>query len=114
MVIALTGLMKQREKYCGGLPRHAQGFRAALKFHRGLKEMMRALGLTDDEIEGVRKEIPCERLNGAHHDMRCRPSGQNGAYAHGTGLLGEPVGAEGAPVGVWHTHIVIDDCRFPE
>ena len=26
-----------------------------------------------------------------------------GAYAHGAGLLGEPVGAEGAPVGVRHT-----------
>ena len=28
MVIALTGLMNSGQEYCGGLPRHAQGFRA--------------------------------------------------------------------------------------
>ena len=63
MVIALTGLMNSgKSTVADYLVTHRDFVR--LKFAQGLKEMMRALGLTDDEIEGVRKEMPCERLNG--------------------------------------------------
>ena len=50
MVIALTGLMNSgKSTVADYLVTHRDFVR--LKFAQGLKEMMRALGLTDDEIE---------------------------------------------------------------
>ena len=63
MVIGLTGLMNSgKSTVADYLVTHRDFVR--LKFAQGLKEMVRALGLSDDEIEGVLKEIPSEKLNG--------------------------------------------------
>ena len=112
MVIALTGLMNSgKSTVADYLVAHRDFVR--LKFAQGLKEMMRALGLSDEEIEGVRKELPCDKLNG-----------RTSRYAMQT--LGTEWGRPPMGQDFWvnllvqkaqrldfGTHIVIDDCRFP-
>jgi len=82
-----------------------------MKFADGLKNMLRAIGLTEEEIEGDLKEQPCETLGG--HTPR-----------HAMITLGTEWGRKLIHEDIWvlalrkqilesaAERIVIDDCRF--
>lgn len=112
MVIALTGLMNSgKSTVADYLVTHRDFVR--LKFAQGLKEMMRALGLTDDEIEGVRKEIPCDRLNGRTPRYAMQTLGTEWGRTHMGQDFWVNLLVQKAHRLEYGTHIVIDDCRFP-
>jgi hypothetical protein len=83
-----------------------------MKFAQGLKDMLRAIGLTDVHIEGHLKETPCPLLGG-----------KTPRYAMLT--LGTEWGRELISPDFWcnilaqrvkdstDANIVVDDCRFP-
>jgi hypothetical protein len=85
-----------------------------VKFAGPLKTMLRAIGLDDEELEGSRKEVPCNLLCG--HTPR-----------HAMVTLGTEWGRDLIGVNFWaglwqeeaaaHINsgyvVVVDDCRFP-
>jgi len=112
MVIALTGLMNAGKSTVADYLVTQHGF-AHLKFAHGLKSMLRTLGLTEDEIEGARKELPCDKLNGRSPRYAMQTLGTEwGRVCMGqdfwVNLLVQKVQRFFA-----HEHVVIDDCRFP-
>lgn len=112
MVIALTGLMNAGKSTVADYLVTQHGF-VHLKFAHGLKSMLRALGLTGDEIEGVRKELPCDKLNGRSPRYAMQTLGTEwGRVCMGqdfwVNLLVQKVQRFFV-----HEHVVIDDCRFP-
>lgn len=82
-----------------------------IKFSDGLKNMLRAIGLTEDEIEGDLKEKPCEKLGGQ-------------TPRHAMITLGTDWGRKLIHEDLWvlawrkyvldspADYIVVDDCRF--
>ncbi|NHR07629.1 ATP-binding protein [Chromobacterium haemolyticum] len=84
-----------------------------IKFAGPLKSMMRALGLSEDEIEGRLKEVPCELLGGA-------------TPRHAMQTLGTEWGRQLIHADLWVSawrravqrvlaaggRVVVDDCRF--
>lgn len=89
-----------------------QGY-ATVKFAGPLKAMLRALGLTDAEIEGVLKEKPCPLLGGRtpRHAM------QTLGTEWGRNLIAPDlwvVAWQHAVRGVLSSggRVVVDDCRF--
>lgn len=85
-----------------------------VRFAGPLKAMIRAIGLQDEHIEGDRKEVPCDLLQGKtpRHAMQTLGS------EWGRACLGEDFW-----VGIWRMsaqhvldgggRVVTDDCRFP-
>ncbi|WP_201271833.1 AAA family ATPase [Sinorhizobium meliloti] len=81
-----------------------------VKFAGPLKDMCRALGLDDRQIEGDLKEVPCDILAGR-------------TPRHAMQTLGTQWGrdciAEDFWIRLWkmravqHKRVVVDDCRFP-
>ena len=112
MVIALTGLMNAGKSTVADYLVTQHGF-VHLKFAHGLKSMLRALGLTEDEIEGVRKELPCDKLNGRSPRYAMQTLGTE----WGRVCMGQDfwVNLLVQKVQRYFTdeHVVIDDCRFP-
>jgi hypothetical protein len=85
-----------------------------VKFAGPLKTMLRAIGLTDDEIEGAKKEQPS--------GMLCGKTPRHAMVTLGTewgrDLIGDDFWAglwRDQVAGVlWHGgRVVVDDCRFP-
>lgn len=82
-----------------------------IKFSDGLKNMLRAIGLTEEEIEGALKEQPCEKLGGQ-------------TPRHAMMTLGTEWGRKMIHEDIWvlawrkyvlessAERIVVDDCRF--
>jgi hypothetical protein len=84
-----------------------------VRFAGPLKAMMAALGLTPAEIDGDRKELPCDLLRGKtpRHAM------QTIGTEWGRKLIGDDLwirawraAVDRLPAG---TPVVVDDCRFP-
>ncbi|GHC61771.1 deoxynucleotide monophosphate kinase [Limoniibacter endophyticus] len=81
-----------------------------VKFAGPLKDMCRAIGLTDEHIEGGLKEVPADILQGK--------SPRQFMQALGTEFGRDMIG-ENFWVGLWearaaqHDRVVVDDCRFP-
>jgi len=81
-----------------------------VKFATPLKNMLRAFGLTDAEIEGESKEAPCEKLGGQ-------------TPRHAMQTLGTEWGRDLITPDLWvtawardvskHDRVVVDDLRFP-
>jgi len=86
-----------------------------VKFADGLKKMLYALGLTEEEIEGPLKEKPCELLGGKtpRHAM------QTLGTEWGRELICQDlwVNAWKKEVSIWQDDmdidVVVDDMRFP-
>lgn len=81
-----------------------------VKFAGPLKDMMRAVGLTEEEVEGYLKEQPCELLMGRtpRHAMQTLGTewGRNMIHEHfWTNLWVQRA--------MQHRLVVADDCRFP-
>ncbi|MBB5414081.1 deoxynucleotide monophosphate kinase family protein [Paraburkholderia atlantica] len=85
-----------------------------VKFAGPLKNMLRAIGLDDEEIEGSRKEQPCELL--------CGKTPRHAMVTLGTEWGRDLIGPE-FWTGLWEEEVcahlnsglsvVVDDCRFP-
>lgn len=85
-----------------------------VKFAGPLKNMLRAIGLDDEEIEGSRKEEPC--------DLLCGKTPRHAMVTLGTEWGRDMIGPE-FWTGLWEEevcahlnsglNVVVDDCRFP-
>lgn len=110
MVIGLTGLMNAGKSTVAEYLMLQHGF-LRLKFSQGLKDMVRALGLNESEVEGVLKEMPCDKLNGRTPRYAMQTLGTEWGRTHmgqdfWINLLVQQAHRLGG-------NIVIDDCRFP-
>jgi len=107
-VIALTGLAGAGKSTVAHML--ADYGYELVKFAGPLKAMVRALGLTDAEIDGSRKEIPI--------DFLCGKTPRRAMQTLGTEWGRKCIG-EDFWINAWriaaddHPHVVVDDCRFP-
>lgn len=112
-VIAISGYAESGKSTVADILVREYGY-ARVKFADPLKNMLRAIGLGEAEIEGERKELPCALLQGKtpRHAMVTLGT-EWGRDMIGsnfwTGLWLNAVGD------VWATgrNVVVDDCRFP-
>ncbi|KIQ05172.1 deoxynucleotide monophosphate kinase, partial [Agrobacterium tumefaciens] len=112
-VIALTGLAGSGKSTASKYLVEKHGYQL-VKFAGPLKDMLRAIGLSEAQIEGELKEEPCEWLQGAtpRHAM------QTLGTQWGRACIGPSFWIE---LWVWRVNqiiaaggrIVVDDCRFP-
>lgn len=111
-VIAFTGLAGSgKSTVAEHLTRH-HGF-TRVRFAGPLKEMMRALGLTEAEIEGDRKEVPCELLGGRTPRYAMQTIGTEwgrNIIARDLWIRAWRAAVDKLPAGA---SVVVDDCRFP-
>ncbi len=112
-VIALTGLAGSGKSTASKHLIEKHGYKL-VKFAGPLKDMLRAIGLSEAQIEGELKEEPCEWLQGAtpRHAMQTLGT-QWGRACIGPSFWIElwvrrvnQIIAEGG-------RVVVDDCRFP-
>ena len=113
MIIALSGLAGAGKSTAAKHLSLVHGF-TLVKFAGPLKRMLRSIGLSDEELEGVRKEVPSELLCGRtpRHAM------QTLGTEWGRDLIGPDFW-----VNLWEFtaceilaeegKVVVDDCRFP-
>lgn len=110
-IIAFTGKLKSGKSEAARTL-YSRGF-TVVKFAGALKQMMTVLGLTDAEIEGVMKELPCKVL--------CGKSPRYAMQTIGTDWGRDMIGPD-LWVNVWKHKVesyngiipvVNDDCRFP-
>ncbi len=108
-VVALTGQAGAGKSTAARYLVERHGY-TLVKFAAPLKNMMRAIGLTEAEIEGELKEVPSDKLCGRtpRHAM------QTIGTQWGRDCIGEDFWvrlwlAEAAK----HERVVTDDCRFP-
>lgn len=111
-IIAFTGLAGAGKSTAALHLVNRHGFQR-VRFAGPLKAMMAALGLTTAEIDGNRKELPCELLGGKtpRHAM------QTIGTEWGRKLIGDDLW-----INAWRAAVdklpadvpvVVDDCRFP-
>jgi energy-coupling factor transporter ATP-binding protein EcfA2 len=80
------------------------------RFAGPLKAMLRALGLTEAEVDGERKEKPCALLGGKTPREAMQSLGTDWGRKMITGDLWLRAWLDTLPT---HGRIVVDDCRFP-
>lgn len=111
-VVGLTGYAGSGKSAAARYMVERHGF-VQVKFAGPLKQMMRAIGLGDEEIEGCLKERPCALLGGKTPRFAMQTLGTE----WGRALFGEAfwVNLAYAKVADVLDHggrVVIDDCRF--
>lgn len=110
LIIGLNGAADSGKSTIASYLAHAHGF-TRIRFAGRLKAMMRALGCTDAEIEGNRKELPCALLGGRtpRHAM------QTLGTEWGRNLIAPDLWTSAWRAEVERTAgpIVVDDLRFP-
>lgn len=109
-IVGLIGFAHVGKSEVASLLMNEYGFKR-IKFADGLKDMLRAIGLTEEEIEGALKEQPCEKLGGK-------------TPRHAMITLGTEWGRKLIHEDLWvlawrkyvldspADYIVVDDCRF--
>lgn len=108
-VVALTGPAGSGKSTAADYLVRQHGYERA-KFAGPLKDMCRAIGLSEDHIEGHLKEVPC--------DMLCGKTPRHLMQALGT-ELGRNLIGEDFWIRLWlhrvaaAKRVVVDDCRFP-
>lgn len=108
-IVALTGAAGAGKSTAASYLTSQFGFKLE-KFAGPLKDMLRAIGLSEQEIEGEWKNDPCDLLMGRtpRHAM------QTLGTEWGRGYMGENFW-----VNLWMARVadkrlvVVDDCRFP-
>ena len=112
MLIAFCGLIGAGKSYAARHLVLKHGF-IRTRFAGPLKEMMKALGLNDSEIDGAAKELPCDKLGGK-------------TPRHAMQTLGAQWGRDLIDPELWVNawarealglmsdgwDVVVDDCRF--
>lgn len=108
-VVALTGAAGSGKSTAAGYLIRRHGYER-VKFAGPLKNMCRAIGLSEDHIEGDLKEVPS--------DMLCGKTPRHLMQALGT-ELGRNLIGEDFWIRLWlhrvaaAKRVVVDDCRFP-
>lgn len=112
LVIAFTGLAGSGKSTAAMHLVERHGF-VRVRFAGPLKAMMAALGLSEFEIEGDRKEVPCDLLCGRTPRYAMQTIGTE----WGREIIGNDLwtrawraAVDKLPAGV---PVVVDDCRFP-
>ncbi|MDO8357267.1 MAG: deoxynucleotide monophosphate kinase [Nitrospirota bacterium] len=111
LVIALQGHIGSGKSTAAQILVHKFGF-VEMKFARWLKDMMRAIGLTEAEIEGPLKEVPNPILCGKSP----RQAMQSLGTEWGRNMIGSDFWANFAVQAVKNSglqRIVFSDCRYP-
>lgn len=109
MIVGLSGAAGCGKSTAADYLVHAYGY-TRRRFAGPLKEMVRALGLTDDHIEGSLKEKPCAALSGRTPRFAMQTLGTE----WGRAVMGEDFW-----VNAWRANlpatpfIVAEDVRFP-
>lgn len=112
IIVAFTGLAGSGKSTAALHLVNERGF-ARVRFAGPLKAMMAALGLAPSEIEGDRKELPCDLLGGKSPRYAMQTLGTEwGRYTIGRDLWVNAwrAAVDKLPAGV---PVVVDDCRFP-
>ncbi len=111
-IIAFTGLAGSGKSTAAAHLVEHRGFRR-IRFAGPLKAMMAALGLTQNQIEGTEKEVPCDLLGGKTPRYAMQTIGTE----WGRDLIVSDLwirawqsALANVPAGV---SVVVDDCRFP-
>jgi hypothetical protein len=111
-IIAFTGLAGAGKSTAAAHLTKSRGFER-VRFAGPLKAMMAALGCTPAEIDGDRKEQPCDLLGGKTPRWAMQTLGTE----WGRQLIGDDLwirawraAVDRLPAGV---PVVVDDCRFP-
>lgn len=111
-IVAFTGLAGAGKSTAAMHLAKSRGFER-VRFAGPLKAMMAALGCTTAEIDGDRKEMPCELLGGKTPRWAMQTLGTE----WGRQLIGDDLwirawqaAVDRLPAGV---PVVVDDCRFP-
>ncbi|WP_157661682.1 deoxynucleotide monophosphate kinase [Burkholderia ubonensis] len=112
-VIALVGNAGAGKSTVADFLTHEHGYKL-VKFAGPLKNMLRAIGLNDDEVNGSLKEVPCNLL--------CGKTPRHAMVTLGTEWGRDLIG-ENFWTGLWEEetcsylnsgfNVVVDDCRFP-
>lgn len=112
LIIGLTGLAGSGKTTVAKHLCNRHGFER-VRFAGPLKDMMRALGLSDAEIDGDRKEQPCDLLCG----KTPRWAMQSVGTEWGRELIGPDIWIRAWRAAVDRlpsaVPVVVDDCRFP-
>lgn len=83
-----------------------------VRFASPLKNMLRTLGLNEDEIEGHMKELPCDKLGGKTPRQAMLTLGTE----WGRQMIGKNIWTDAFKRVIQnmdHCNIVVEDCRFP-
>ncbi|WP_367354162.1 AAA family ATPase [Agrobacterium pusense] len=112
-VIALTGLAGSGKSTASKYLVEKHGYQL-VKFAGPLKDMLRAIGLSEAQIEGELKEEPCEWLQGAtpRHAMQTLGT-QWGRACIGPSFWIELWVRRVNQIIAKGGRVVVDDCRFP-
>lgn len=111
VLIAFTGLAGSGKSTAAKHLVESLGY-TRLRFAGPLKDMMRALGLTEAEIEGDRKEVPCDLLGGKTPRYAMQRLGTEfgrDMIASDLWIRAFNAALAKVPPGV---PVVVDDCRF--
>lgn len=112
LILALTGLAGSGKSTAAMHLCDAHGFER-VRFAGPLKEMMYALGLSEAEVEGDRKELPCDLLCGKTPRLAMQTIGTE----WGRDIIGQDLWIKAWQAAVDRlpaaVPIVVDDCRFP-
>jgi hypothetical protein len=111
-VIAFTGLAGSGKSTAAAHLCDVHGFER-VRFAGPLKSMMAALGLTETEIDGDRKEMPCALLGGKTPRLAMQTIGTE----WGRDIIDPDLWIRAWQAAVDHlpaaVPVVVDDCRFP-
>lgn len=107
-IVALTGMAGSGKSTAAGYLASQFGFRIE-KFAGPLKDMLRAIGLSEEEIEGEDKHYPSDILLGRTPRHAMQTLGTD----WGRKLIGEDFWVQlWKDRAVQHRLVVVDDCRF--
>lgn len=111
VVVGLTGLIGSGKSSAAEYLEWRHHFHR-VRFAAGLKDMLRALGLNEFEIEGSQKERPCEMLGGRtpRHAMQTLGDWGRDIITSRLWVNAWIAAVNKLPAGV---PVVAEDCRFP-
>ncbi|MBD9542980.1 deoxynucleotide monophosphate kinase [Ensifer sp. ENS04] len=112
-LVALTGAAGSGKSTATRFLVERHGY-TLVKFAGPLKDMLRAIGLSEEQIEGGLKEEPCEWLQGAtpRHAMQTLGT-QWGRACIGEGFWSSIWRRRVETALALQRRVVVDDCRFP-
>ena len=111
-LIAFCGAMGSGKTYAADYLIQNFGY-TRVKFAKPLKDMLRAIGLTDEHIEGELKDLPCDLLDGRTPRWAMQSLGTEwGRTLISENLWGNLWEKQVESLLQQNKPVVVDDCRF--